>query len=252
LLSRIDKILCLHTDDAARFLNIGASSEKITVTGSIKYDLTVDPIIFEQAKQLRTQLGDKRPILIAASTHKGEDEQVFSAFNTILQHNIDALLIIVPRHPERFNEVELMAEKNFQFTVHRRTSKAEINPITQVYLADTMGEMLLLLASSDVTFMGGSLIGDKVGGHNLLEPAAVGKPAITGPSYYNFIDITEQLHQANAIEICQDSSMLAEQVITLFSNPKSQHLMGENGRKVVQQNQGAVQRTIDSITDYLH
>ncbi|ENO8810052.1 lipid IV(A) 3-deoxy-D-manno-octulosonic acid transferase [Photobacterium damselae] len=252
LLSRIDKILCLHTDDAARFLNIGASSEKITVTGSIKYDLTVDPIIFEQAKQLRTRLGDKRPILIAASTHKGEDEQVFSAFNTILQHNIDALLIIVPRHPERFNEVELMAEKNFQFTVHRRTSKAEINPITQVYLADTMGEMLLLLASSDVTFMGGSLIGDKVGGHNLLEPAAVGKPAITGPSYYNFIDITEQLHQADAIEICQDSSMLAEQVITLFSNPKRQHLMGENGRKVVQQNQGAVQRTIDSITDYLH
>lgn len=115
-----------------------------------------------------------------------------------------------------------------------------------------MGEMLLLLASSDVTFMGGSLIGDKVGGHNLLEPAAVGKPAITGPSYYNFIDITEQLHQADAIEICQDSSMLAEQVVTLFSNPKRQHLMGENGRKVVQQNQGAVQRTIDSITDYLH
>ncbi|MBP2699267.1 lipid IV(A) 3-deoxy-D-manno-octulosonic acid transferase [Photobacterium lucens] len=252
LLKNVDSILCLHQDDAQRFIDIGATKEKVTVTGSIKYDLTIAPTVFEHATQLRSQLGQTRPVLIAASTHKGEDEQVFSAFKTILQHNENALLIIVPRHPERFNDVEIMAKEQFQLSVHRRTDKEPFSPQSQVYLADTMGEMLLLLASSDVTFMGGSLIGDKVGGHNLLEPAAVGKPAITGPSYYNFIDITEQLLQANAIELCQDSTELAKQVIALFNNPERQQVMGENGKKVVEQNQGAVQRTIDSITNYLH
>ncbi|PSU99426.1 3-deoxy-D-manno-octulosonic acid transferase [Photobacterium leiognathi subsp. mandapamensis] len=252
LLNNVDSILCLHQDDAKRFIDIGATKEKVTVTGSIKYDLTIAPTVFEHAAQLRSQLGQDRPVFIAASTHKGEDEQVFTAFKAILQHNEKTLLIIVPRHPERFNDVEILAKEQFQLSVHRRTNNAEFTPQTQVYLADTMGEMLLLLASSDVAFVGGSLIGDKVGGHNLLEPAAVGKPAITGPSYYNFIDITEQLLQADAIEICQDSAELARQVIELFDNPERQYVMGENAKKVVEQNQGAVQRTIDSITDYLH
>ncbi|GAD31087.1 3-deoxy-D-manno-octulosonic-acid transferase [Photobacterium leiognathi lrivu.4.1] len=252
LLNNVDSILCLHQDDAKRFIDIGAAKEKVTVTGSIKYDLTIAPTVFEFASQLRSQLGQDRPVFIAASTHKGEDEQVFTAFKTILQHNKNALLIIVPRHPERFNDVEMLAKQQFQLSVHRRTNNAEFTPQTQVYLADTMGEMLLLLASSDVAFVGGSLIGDKVGGHNLLEPAAVGKPAITGPSYYNFIDITEQLLQADAIEICQDSAELAKQVIELFDNPERQYVMGENAKKVVEQNQGAVQRTIDNITNYLH
>ncbi|PQJ68142.1 lipid IV(A) 3-deoxy-D-manno-octulosonic acid transferase [Photobacterium angustum] len=252
LLNNVDSILCLHQDDANRFIDIGASKEKVTVTGSIKYDLTIAPTVFEHAAQLRSLLGQDRPVFIAASTHKGEDEQIFTAFKAILQHNEKALLIIVPRHPERFNDVEILAKQQFQLSVHRRTNNDEFTPQNQVYLADTMGEMLLLLASSDVVFVGGSLIGDKVGGHNLLEPAAVGKPAITGPSYYNFIDITEQLLQADAIEVCQDSAELARQVIGLFDNPERQHVMGENAKKVVEQNQGAVQRTIDSITDYLH
>ncbi|WP_305815988.1 lipid IV(A) 3-deoxy-D-manno-octulosonic acid transferase [Photobacterium leiognathi] len=252
LLNNVDSILCLHQDDAKRFIDIGASKEKVTVTGSIKYDLTIAPTVFGHAAQLRSQLGQDRPVFIAASTHKGEDKQIFTAFKAILQHNEKALLIIVPRHPERFNDVEILAKQQFQLSVHRRTNNAEFTLQTQVYLADTMGEMLLLLASSDVVFVGGSLIGDKVGGHNLLEPAAVGKPAITGPSYYNFIDITEQLLQADAIEVCQDSAELAKQVIELFDNPERQHVMGENAKKVVEQNQGAVQRTIDSITNYLH
>ncbi|WP_318436114.1 lipid IV(A) 3-deoxy-D-manno-octulosonic acid transferase [Photobacterium leiognathi] len=252
LLNNVDSILCLHQDDAKRFIDIGAAKEKITVTGSIKYDLTIAPTVFEHAAQLRSQLGQDRPVFIAASTHKGEDEQIFTAFKAILQHNEKALLIIVPRHPERFNDVEILAKQQFQLSVHRRTNNAEFTLQTQVYLADTMGEMLLLIASSDVVFVGGSLIGDKVGGHNLLEPAAVGKPAITGPSYYNFIDITEQLLKADAIEVCQDSAELAKQVIELFDNPERQHVMGENAKKVVEQNQGAVQRTIDSITNYLH
>ncbi|WP_318407527.1 lipid IV(A) 3-deoxy-D-manno-octulosonic acid transferase [Photobacterium leiognathi] len=252
LLNNVDSILCLHQDDAKRFIDIGASKEKVTVTGSIKYDLTIAPTVFEHAVQLRSQLGQDRPVFIAASTHKGEDEQIFTAFKAILQHNEKALLIIVPRHPERFNDVEILAKQQFQLSVHRRTNNAEFTPQTQVYLADTMGEMLLLLASSDIVFVGGSLIGDKVGGHNLLEPAAVGKPAITGPSYYNFIDITEQLLHADAIEVCQDSTELAKQVIELFDNRERQHVMGENAKKVVEQNQGAVQRTIDNITNYLH
>ena len=251
LINKIDKILCLHDDDARRFITIGAHKNQIAVTGSIKYDITIANTVFEQAHNLRQQLGAQRPIFVAASTHKGEDEQILDAYQAIQQQFSDAMVIIVPRHPERFDSVAKLAAERYGLAVHRRTDTNPITANTQLYLADTMGEMLVMLATADVTFMGGSLLGEKVGGHNLLEPAAVAKPAITGPSYYNFEDITQQLLAAGAIEVCQNSRQLAQQIIALFNDPQRQKLMGAQGQKIVIENQGAVIKTITNINHYL-
>ena len=250
LLNKIDKILCLHDDDAQRFIAIGAQQHQIAVTGSIKYDITIANTVFEQAQSLRQQLGKQRPIFVAASTHQGEDEQVLDAYQAVLQQYPDAMVIIVPRHPQRFDSVAKLAIER-GLMVHRRTDTTPIKANTQLYLADTMGEMLVMLATADVTFMGGSLVGEKVGGHNLLEPAAVAKPAITGPSFYNFEDITQQLLAAGAIEICQNSHQLAQQLVTLFNDPERQQHMGAQGQRIVIENQGAVNKTIANIHFYL-
>ncbi|KAE8176837.1 lipid IV(A) 3-deoxy-D-manno-octulosonic acid transferase [Photobacterium carnosum] len=250
LLNKINKILCLHDDDAQRFIAIGAQQHQIAVTGSIKYDITIAKTVFEHAQNLRQQLGAQRPIFVAASTHQGEDEQVLDAYQAVLQQYPDAMVIIVPRHPQRFDSVAKLAIER-RLTVHRRTDTTPIKANTQLYLADTMGEMLVMLATADVTFMGGSLVGEKVGGHNLLEPAAVEKPAITGPSFYNFEDITQQLLAAGAIEICQNSHQLAQQLVTLFNDPERQQHMGAQGQKIVIENQGAVNKTIANIHFYL-
>ena len=250
LLNKIDKILCLHDDDAQRFIAIGAQQHQIAVTGSIKYDITIAKTVFEHAQNLRQQLGAQRPIFVAASTHQGEDEQVLDAYQAVLQQYPDAMVIIVPRHPQRFDSVAKLAIER-GLTVHRRTDTTPIKANTQLYLADTMGEMLVMLATADVTFMGGSLVGEKVGGHNLLEPAAVAKPAITGPSFYNFEDITQQLLAAGAIEICQNSHQLAQQLVTLFNDPERQQHMGAQGQRIVIENQGAVNKTIANIHFYL-
>jgi 3-deoxy-D-manno-octulosonic-acid transferase len=250
LLNKIDKILCLHDDDAQRFIAIGAQQHQIAVTGSIKYDITIANTVFEHAQNLRQQLGAQRPIFVAASTHQGEDEQVLDAYQAVLQQYPDAMIIIVPRHPQRFDSVAKLAIER-GLTVHRRTDTTPIKANTQLYLADTMGEMLVMLATADVTFMGGSLVGEKVGGHNLLEPAAVAKPAITGPSFYNFEDITQQLLAAGAIEICQNSHQLAQQLVTLFNDPERQQHMGAQGQRIVIENQGAVNKTIANIHFYL-
>ncbi|PST92990.1 3-deoxy-D-manno-octulosonic acid transferase [Photobacterium sp. NCIMB 13483] len=250
LLNKIDKILCLHDDDAQRFIDIGAQQHQIAVTGSIKYDITIANTVFEQAQSLRQQLGKQRPIFVAASTHQGEDEQVLDAYQLVQQQFTNALVIIVPRHPQRFDSVAKLAIDR-DLNVHRRTDTTPIKANTQLYLADTMGEMLVMLATADVTFMGGSLVGEKVGGHNLLEPAAVAKPAITGPSFYNFEDITQQLLTAGAIEICQDSHQLALQLIALFNDPERQQKMGAQGQRIVLENQGAVDKTVTNISPYL-
>ena len=182
LARHLDYLLCLHQDDAERFISLGIPASNVTVTGSIKFDIQISEAVREKAAALRSQLGADRPVWVAASTHKGEDEQVLAAFRRVLHARPDSLLILVPRHPERFNQVEqLCSDRGFRCV--RRTRGEAVGADTQVYLADTMGEMLVFQGAADITFMGGSLLGDAVGGHNMLEPAALGKPTITGPSY---------------------------------------------------------------------
>ncbi|MDH5888504.1 lipid IV(A) 3-deoxy-D-manno-octulosonic acid transferase [Vibrio splendidus] len=211
----LTKILCQTESDAARFECLGVDKNKLAITGSIKFDIQISDEVREKGKALRAELGANRPVWIAASTHKGEDEQVLDAHQKVLEAHPNALLIIVPRHPERFDSVfELCQAQGFE-TV-RRTSQSSQSESTQVYLGDTMGEMLILIGAADICFMGGSLIGDKVGGHNVLEPAALGVPVITGPSYYNFTEIVELLSQNSICELAKDSNELAHKIAQYF------------------------------------
>ncbi|AXX61100.1 lipid IV(A) 3-deoxy-D-manno-octulosonic acid transferase [Vibrio vulnificus] len=243
----LSKVLCQSQADADRFAKLGVPTSKLCVTGSIKFDIHISDEIKRQGVELRTLLGQQRPVWIAASTHKGEDEQVLDAHRQVLETHPNALLILVPRHPERFDSVfELCQTQGFE-TV-RRTQANTIADSTQVYLGDTMGEMLILLGAADVCFMGGSLVGDKVGGHNVLEPTALGVPVITGPSYYNFKEITEELLAENSISV-NTADTLPTSLGELFDYPDHREKLITNASKVVKRNQGSLQHTMNSVLE---
>ena len=152
------------------------------------------------------------------------------------------MLILVPRHPERFESVFELT-KNTKFKSVKRTSDEPVTTDTQVYLGDTMGEMLVLIGAADICFMGGSLLGDKIGGHNVLEPAALGVPVIIGPSYFNFKEITENLRNQQGIIICELMEV-SEPIIQLIDNKIARESLKVSALDVVLRNQGALARTV--------
>ncbi|RLQ15539.1 lipid IV(A) 3-deoxy-D-manno-octulosonic acid transferase [Vibrio sp. SBT000027] len=246
LAKNLSQVLCQYPSDAERFVRLGLDKASVHVTGSLKFDIEVSAEQVSKGKALREQIGFERSVWIAASTHQGEDEIVLDAHRQLLKDNPNALLMIVPRHPERFNQVFELAKQR-DFNTITRTSQQPITSEVEVYIADTMGEMLVLLGGSDVCFMGGSLVGDKVGGHNLLEPAALQLPLLNGPSYFNFSEITDKLLEANAVVICQDSCDIASQLRELFTQPKLRKDKGLAAYQVVEQNRGALDKTLAYI-----
>ncbi|CAH7430650.1 3-deoxy-D-manno-octulosonic acid transferase [Vibrio chagasii] len=246
LSTNITALLCQYQSDADRFIRLGIQKERINVTGSIKFDIDVSQKIVDEGNSLRKQLGKDRPVWIAASTHKGEDEIILAAHQLILEKKPNALLVLVPRHPERFNDVESLC-KNSGMNVTRRTNDKLYSSNTNVYLADTMGEMMTLISASDICFMGGSLLGGKVGGHNFIEPAALKKPCLTGPSYFNFSDIAQQLIQVEALQVIKSHNELSLHILGLIDSPAKSVQMGTNALSVVKQNQGALKKTIGMI-----
>lgn len=247
LLSKhISHTCCQNEDDAERFIKLGISPERISVTGSVKFDISISEEIIKSSQQLRQKLGLNRPVWIAASTHKGEDEQVLAAHKAVLQTHPNCLLILVPRHPERFDDVYALCQNEGLNTV-QRTADRHLTEQSQVYLGDTMGELLTLCGASDICFMGGSLIGKKVGGHNVLEPIALGVPTITGPSYYNFTDIVTGLKSLHAIYIAEDSSKLANILNDWLCNPSASQTFSSKALDFLQQNSGAINKTINRL-----
>lgn len=247
-LQSITKILCQNNDDELRFKHLGLTSEQLAVTGTVKFDIHFSDEIIAQGVALKNQLGN-RPTLIASSTHKGEDEIVLAAFALLKQKHPTAVLIIVPRHPERFESVYTLCQAAFPQSIKRSDKySVQISEKTDIYLADTMGEMPILLAASDVCFMGGSLLGDKVGGHNLLEPAALAKPCLTGPSFYNFADVTEQLLQRKAVNVISNADELAAEVDLLLSDTSYAETMGKNAKSVVEDNAGALDKIMTELS----
>ncbi|RIJ07768.1 3-deoxy-D-manno-octulosonic acid transferase [Pseudomonas sp. 91RF] len=231
--------------EAQRFRDLGARPETVEVTGSIKFDLTIDPQLLQRAAELRGQWqAQERPVWIAASTHEGEDEVVLNAHRRLLANHPDALLILVPRHPERFNSVFELCQREGFATV-RRSTGANVDAATSVLLGDTMGELLFLYALADSAFVGGSLVPN--GGHNLLEPAALAKPVISGPHLFNFLDIAAQLRSAGALAEVDDAEGLATEVQRLFELPRDAQRMAEAGLNVMRRNQGALQRLLDGL-----
>lgn len=246
LAKNLTRVLCQYPDDAQRFIRLGVAKEKIFVTGSIKFDIDIDQTTIQKGQQLRSNLGRNRPIWIAASTHKGEDEQVLAAHAEVLKEHPNALLILVPRHPERFNAVFELSKTQF-ISVRRTETEAELDPEVQVYLGDTMGEMLVLMGAADICFMGGSLLGDKVGGHNILEPAALGKPLLTGPSYYNFQIIGDKLFGSNALQFVKNKHCLHMKLIEFFSDKTKLSIAGNNAFTVFKENSNAINKTIQLL-----
>ncbi|SBT12668.1 lipid IV(A) 3-deoxy-D-manno-octulosonic acid transferase [Vibrio celticus] len=244
----LTKILCQTESDAARFECLGVDKNKLAITGSIKFDIQISDEVREKGKALRAELGANRPVWIAASTHKGEDEQVLDAHQKVLEAHPNALLIIVPRHPERFDSVfELCQAQGFE-TV-RRTSQSSQSESTQVYLGDTMGEMLILIGAADVCFMGGSLVGDKVGGHNVLEPAALGVPVITGPSYYNFKELVEMMLDNHIIDVTYSSNNIEDYFRRYIQNSHGKELLKERQLHFVNSNSGSLLKTLREINE---
>ncbi|MGY3568443.1 lipid IV(A) 3-deoxy-D-manno-octulosonic acid transferase [Vibrio paucivorans] len=250
-LNKMDMILAVHDDDKQRFESLGVAKGKVISTGSIKYDVSVDNRVLDQGIELRSNLGSDRKVLIAASTHQGEDEQVLLAFEKLKSKLPEALLILVPRHPERFDDVEKLIIDS-GFSVSRRSSGETTNNNVDVYLGDTMGELMVMLAASDLVFMGGTLLGKKVGGHNYIEPALLKKYCLTGPSYFNFADIAKQLIAAKALEVVEDSNELSEQAYNFFVSLTGREELGSNAYGIVQKNQGALGRTLDVATSMIN
>ncbi|GLH36858.1 lipid IV(A) 3-deoxy-D-manno-octulosonic acid transferase [Pseudomonas moraviensis] len=231
--------------EAQRFRDLGARPQTVEVTGSIKFDLAIDPQLLQRAAELRSQWqAQDRPVWIAASTHEGEDEVLLDAHRRLLSSHPDALLILVPRHPERFNSVFELCQREGFATV-RRSTGANVDAQTSVLLGDTMGELLFLYALADSAFVGGSLVPN--GGHNLLEPAALAKPVLSGPHLFNFLDIAAQMREAGALVEVDDAEGLAIDVQRLFELPRDAQRMAEAGLAVMRRNQGALQRLLDSL-----
>jgi 3-deoxy-D-manno-octulosonic-acid transferase len=244
----IERILCQSNQDCDNFKYLGVDASKLAVTGSIKFDISVPQSAIDSGKQLRSQLGTQRPVWIAASTHNGEDQKALDAHKMVLKQHPNALLILVPRHPERFDDVYALCIQNQLQTIRRSGADVE-TPHTQVYLADSMGEMLAMLSAADICFMGGSLGSAKVGGHNVLEPAILAMPIIIGPHYYNFKDIVERLRQHKGLYDVHNANELGETVCKLIANPSLAREAGKHSFSFAQSQQGALAKTIDAISN---
>ncbi|VFT35954.1 3-deoxy-D-manno-octulosonic-acid transferase [Pseudomonas aeruginosa] len=235
--------------EAERFRRLGARPECVSVTGSIKFDLRIDPQLPLAAAALREEWdATARPLWIAASTHAGEDEIVLAAHRRLLETRPDALLILVPRHPERFAGVHELCRREGFATV-RRSGGEPVARATQVLLGDTMGELLFLYALADIAFVGGSLVPN--GGHNLLEPAALGKPVFAGPHLFNFLDIAAQLRDAGALLEVTDAGELCDGLARLWAQPEVATAMATAGEKVLRNNQGALERLLAGLARLL-
>ena len=234
--------------DAQRFCSIGANAERTHVVGNIKFDFSLPPNIESQGATLRRLLGMDRPVWVAGSTHAKEEDALIAAHRLVRTRYAQALLVLVPRHPPRFGEVAAsLRERGMNFV--SRSSGGGANGSTEIFLVDTLGELLAFYAAADVAFVGGSLV--PIGGHNLLEPAALGLPVLAGPNNFNSADVARLLVECGAVRIVEDAASLAEAVGELLANPSARTAMGANGRRAIEDNRGAVGRLMAFLSPLL-
>ena len=234
-------IICAQTDrDAVRFRELGATH--VEVTGNLKFDRAVPEQQLELGAQMRRLFGEHRRVFLAASTRDGEEELVLDAISQVSTPGL--LTVIVPRHPQRFDAVaDLLHNAGIRY--QRRSEHQPINDATRVVLGDSMGEMFAYYAGCDIAFVGGSLL--PLGGQNLLEACAVGKPVIVGPHTYNFEEATEQAIEAGAACRVDDAGMLASMLVDLLADPAWAKHIGDAGRRFMQRHRGATQRTLTAV-----
>lgn len=228
--------------DAERFEQLGAPS--VAVMGNIKFDLMVPDAQLAAGSELRRRIG-ARAVWIAASTHEGEEQAALNAHLELRRDRPDALLILVPRHPQRFDAAARSVERAALSCARRSRDDDPAN--AAVLLGDSMGEIFLYYAASDVAFVGGSLVA--VGGHNVLEPAAIGLPVVFGPHMHNFLPARELLLERGAAVQIEDQSALAAAIRRLLDDSALRHRMGEAGRQAIAANRGALGRLLQFIDE---
>ncbi len=228
--------------DAVRIRQLGAPS--VHVTGSIKFDVTPPPEMLQRGVILRQQLGS-RPILVCANTRDGEEALILDAM--LQQNRPDILLMLVPRHPQRFNDVaQMISERSLSLARRSTSGNADIGTGVRVFLGDSMGEMFAYYVACDLAFVGGSLL--PLGGHNLIEASAVGKPVLIGPHTFNFADAAENAIAAGGARRVADAAEMWQQAIRLLDDVAARTTMGENARHFAQQHGGATARTMSWLT----
>ena len=247
-LSAVTEIAAQSELDAGRFRSLGADEQRITVTGNMKFEQRIPPSLRERAEVLRRDWGVGRAVWVAGSTHEGEDEMLLDVFAQLRKQFRGCLLVLVPRHPERFGTVaELCRQRGYNTVL--RSERLPCTSETDVFIGDSMGELALFYAASDVAFTGGSLVFH--GGHNLLEPAALGVPVVTGPHVFNFVEICELLLQAGACVKVKDTGELLSILGRWLGDANERHRVGQRGREVVEKNRGALQAVMAMIDRHL-
>lgn len=250
VLNWVDVFAVQSRQDARRMRRLGAPEERIAVTGSIKFEMDLAPSLQEMAQIERLQWGNDRPVWVAASTREGEEKHVLAAFAELRNTFPDLLLVLAPRHPERFTPVARLCEKGGWVVSRRSAGPGYLPAETDIYMGDTMGELQLLYAASDVAFVGGSLV--NTGGQNMLEPCAVGVPVVFGASTYNFREIAQLIEERGAGTRVVDAVELAAEVSHYLQDPELRYETGEKGKKLVQENRGALQRTLELLQNIVN
>jgi len=230
--------------DGQRLIDLGLDPDRVITTGSLKFDIELPASVREQGEAIRNLLGSSRPVWVAASTRPGEEGPVLAAHVALLDAQADALLVLAPRHPERFDEVAALIERN-GLSVAKRSQPGMHDAVAQVLLLDTLGELTSFLAAADIAFVGGSLV--PIGGHNVLEPAALARPVITGPYLDNVAEVARDLQVAGGLTIVRDEDELTREVCELLSDPELRQRRGEAALAVLDANRGALERTLEML-----
>jgi 3-deoxy-D-manno-octulosonic-acid transferase len=238
--------ICVQGDrDYTNYLALGVSPEKLRLTNNIKFDLTISDTDLSTSKALTNAFDlQKRLILIAGSTHEPEEQILLDAYLALLDRYPELLLIVVPRHPQRFEKVHQLLKKQ-DIRVNLMSQTQPCLPTTQVLLCDRMGQLRALYAVADIAFVGGSLA--KRGGHNALEPAAVGVPILMGNSTYNNPAICQALHDHRALRYVENSQQIQQVCTEWFDNPQLRKSCGDAGKQVLKQNSGAITKTLEAL-----
>jgi 3-deoxy-D-manno-octulosonic-acid transferase len=249
MLAKLNLITVQTQREAERFIDLGVEAERLHVCGSLKFDLTIDLIKKQQADALRAQWHRlSSPIWVAGSVHPGEFEAMLTAHKQLLTGFPDALLIMAPRHPEQFNLAAISVTQS-GLTLARRSMNDEVNSQTQVLLGDTMGELLMLYGTADQAFIGGTLINN--GGHNPLEPAAMGLPVYVGPNHWDFAEITQLLADAGALTCITSADELAQELQHKFIDNQMYQVASSAALVVVEQNRGALLKQFTLINQLI-
>jgi len=248
-LNAVNAVFTQTTEDSQNFIDLGIPSEKVIVLGNMKFDVDITPELIEQGHRLKQNMFKNRFVLIAASTHDGEENILLNIYQKLKPSIPELLLLIAPRHPERFFTVKSLAETKHLTTV-MRSHGTDVTIDTDIYIADTMGELKMLYTAADISFVGGSLI--PIGGHNILEPLAVGTPVIFGKYMVNFKEITHNVLACKAGIQANTEQEIIIAIQQLHTSHTFRQSLIDNGKQFMKQNLGVTQRILTKLENYAH